>query len=156
MERKDKILAVCVLTACVAGLTYLTIRYQDACARYEAYQAKKELARHPVVERPPFGSNHIMTFGNISIYEDWGEWENIPNDGFEGPEDGILIRCVNNVPTDTMGIIGPYNRVVGYGNICKIVSGVDTIAVDITSPLPKSVDMRFIGMLPGCRKYTFS
>lgn len=155
MKRKDKILAACVLTACVAGLIYLTIRYRNACARYEAYQAKKENKQYYVTD-PPFGLNHILTNGNVSVYEDFGGREGLPNDDFDGPEEGMLIRSVDSIAKDTMAIVGPYNRVVGYDNFCTVVSGVDSVRFDITSPLPKSVDVRFLGMLPNCEKYTFT
>lgn len=83
--------------------------------------------------------------------EDWKYGDNMYY-----KEDSYLIRFENDIPKDTMILVGPHSGIYGEGKFCRVVVGVDTISINITQPFSKTFDLRFKDAVSDCHKYRFS
>lgn len=103
-------------------------------------------------------SEPLAESGNIKMYVDfcWDDDEHIYDDDLIAKEQTYLIRYVDDKPRDSILLVGSYRRLIGDGDLCLIVVGVDTIKVNIKRPFGKTLDLRFWNALPGCRRYRMS
>ena len=99
-----------------------------------------------------------MESGNIKVYSEFyvNEDAEVSDDDMTSKEDLFLLKYVDNCPTDTMTIIGPFNSILTESNLVKITSGVDTAYINIAETLKRSLDIRFMGITPKCNRYRFS
>lgn len=92
---------------------------------------------------------------NIKVYEGYGlnekDWKY--GDDVYAKDETYLIRYVDDIPKDSLILVGPYMRLLMGGIRCRIVVGVDTVSVDIKRPFAKTLDLRFRDALPGCKSY---
>ncbi len=111
-----------------------------------------------VVADSVYRGNLIAEYDNVKVYaEFWLEEDGSEyGDDVTAKDDTYLIRYVDEVPSDTMVLKGPYNSLSGEGRLCKISVGTDTVRVDISEPFKKYLAIRYAGVLPGCRFYRLS
>lgn len=109
-------------------------------------------------ERSEYRGNLILEHDNIKVYANYGLSEDDIKygDDITAKDETYLIRYVDDVPRDTMVLKGPYNTLLGNNGLCKITVGTDTVSVNISKPFNKYLDIRFSGVLPGCRFYRYS
>lgn len=102
--------------------------------------------------------NLIVKYNNIKVYADYclSEEDSKYGDDIIAKDETYLIRYVDDIPMDSMVLKGPYNTLLGKNRWCKITVGTDTVKVNITKPFNKYLDLRFIGVIPGCRFYRYS
>lgn len=96
--------------------------------------------------------------GNVKVYVDfcWDDDGHIYYDDVIAKEQTCLFRYVDDKPKDSMILVGPYMRLLGSGNQCCIVVGVDTVSINIKRPFSKTLDLRFRDALSGCKFYRLS
>lgn len=113
----------------------------------ESEQGENQYHRLPLAE-----------YSNINVYDDYClEYKDRKyGDDVGAKDETYLIRYVDNEPTDSMILVGPYMRLIGDGALCRIVVGVDTVNVNIKRPFGKVLDLRFRDVLPGCKFYRLS
>lgn len=109
-------------------------------------------------EKSEYRGNLIVEYDDIKVYADYGlsEEGSKYGDDITAKDETYLIRYVNDIPRDTMILKGPYNSLLGKSCFCKITVGTDTVNVNISKPLNKYLDLRFVGVLPECRFYRYS
>ncbi len=114
--------------------------------------------KHTEEIMPEHRGNLIVEHGNIKVYAYFCLLEDDVKygDDITAKDETYLIRYVNDIPRDSMVLKGPYNTLLGNNNVCKITVGTDTVNVNITKPFNKYLDIRFTGVLPGCRFYRYS
>lgn len=119
----------------------------------------KSEVKHPMKEeRSEYRGNLIVEYDNLKVYADYGlsEEDSKYGDDITAKDETYLIRFVNDIPRDTMILKGPYNSLLGKSRLCKITVGTDTVSVNISKPFNKYLDLRFAGVLPGCRFFRYS
>lgn len=92
-------------------------------------------------------SNYLAEYNEyaliLSVLDD-----NEPNDEDMYNKDRFkLVRYVKGISTDSCYLVGPWNRLIPDSGLLKItVAAIDTITLDFTKRLPKSIDTRFYGI----------
>lgn len=109
-------------------------------------------------ERTEYRGNLILEHDNIKVYVDFCLLDEGSKygDDITAKDVAYLIRYVDDIPRDSMVLKGPYNTLLGKNNLCKITVGTDTVNVNILKPFNRILDLRFRGVLPGCRFYRYS
>lgn len=99
-----------------------------------------------------------IEYDNIKMYADFclSEEDSKYGDDITAKDETYIVRYVDDIPRDSMVLKGPYNTLSGKNNVCKITVGTDTVNVNISKPFNKFLDLRFTGVLPGCRFYRYS
>lgn len=103
-----------------------------------------------------YRGDSILTCEDIILYANYGIIDNSLGDDVATKDETFIVRYVNDEPQDSAVLIGPYNRLIGNGKICKIVVGVDTLNIDIRKSLSGRLDLRYLGILPNCKFYRLS
>lgn len=98
----------------------------------------------------------IAKYNNIVVYWDPECSSRHLTDDMDNKEGVLLKRYVNDILYDSSIIVGPYNDVIGRNYHCLVLSGVDTVKIDIRKPLPRIINTRRLGELPGCKNYRIS
>ena len=131
---------------------------QDATATMPSLEDTIKSEVKPVEERPEYRGNLIVEYGDIKVFANYGLSDDDCEygDDITSKEETYLIRYINDIPTDTMVLKGPYNSLFGKKRLCKITVGTDTVMINVTKPFYKYLDLRFIGVLFGCRFYRYS
>lgn len=103
-------------------------------------------------------SKPLAESGNVKVYVDffWDDEGHIYDDDVIAKEQTCLLRYVDDKPKDSIIFVGPYMRLMGDGDRCRIVVGVDTVNVNIKRPFRKTLDLRFRDALPGCKFHRLS
>lgn len=156
------------LCICVCWAIPLSL-LSGACSRHHGN--RKELSDTPILIEAETDNNTLsggsgtsetitpLAFephGEYALYWDLGVAEDCPDEDILNKEVSMLKRYVKGAVTDSAYIIGSYNRLIQAGRFCKISAGVDTVRIDCTKRLLKIIDTRFLGILPGCSKTSFS
>lgn len=100
----------------------------------------------------------IAQYGNIELFANYGlpDKDRKYGDDVGSKDETRLDRYVDGAIKDSAILVGEYMKLVSEGKLCKIVVGVDTVSVDITKPLKRTINLRYADALPGCRKYRLS
>lgn len=106
-------------------------------------------------KKPVYRGNKIIESDSIKIYVDYG-LSKIEDDDVYAAENTALIRYVNDIPTDTISIVGPYTTILEKDGRCCVTIGVDTLEVNIHNDWPKTLNVRFRDILPGYTTYRLS
>lgn len=109
-------------------------------------------------EKSEYRGHLICEHDNIKIYAEFCllDEDNIYGDDITAKDEIYLIRYVDDQPCDSMVLKGPWNTLSGKKGLCRITVGTDTVNVSISTPFNKVLDLRFTGVLPGCRFYRLS
>lgn len=100
--------------------------------------------------------NLISEYGDIRIRWDTGCGYREEADDMDHKEYLWIKRFVGDAVADSALIVGPYRNIIGRGRRLLVVSGVDTLRLDIRRQLPRVVDVRHMDERPGCRRYRLS
>lgn len=142
------------------GSTDCNVDTQDTTITRPLLEDTKKSDMNQIVaeERSEYRGNLIVEYDNIKVYADYGlsEEDYKYGDDITAKDETYLIRYVDEIPKDTMVLKGPYNSLLGKSRLCQITVGIDTVNVDISKPFKKFIDLRFIGVIPGCHFYRFS
>lgn len=98
----------------------------------------------------------IVKYKNIEVHWDTESNARHLTDDMDHKEGVLLMRYVDNILSDSSIIVGPYITAIGDNYECKVISGVDTVNLDIRKPLPQIINTRRLGELPGCKNYRIS
>lgn len=116
-------------------------------ASLDSVSENDEYQRLPLAE-----SGIVKVYVNYGIQNDYA----IFDDDIIGKDGTSITRYVNDKPKESMILVGPYMNILGQGNMCRIVVGVDTVNVNIERPFKKKMDLRFRDSLDGCKFYRLS
>lgn len=102
-------------------------------------------------------SNYLAEYNEYALMLSVSDDNEPNNEDMYNKDRFKLVRYVKGISTDSCYLVGPWNRLIPEGgSLMIIVAGVDTIALDFTKRLPKSIDTRFYGILAGCKTTCFS
>ena len=89
-----------------------------------------------------------VTFKNITLRGFW-------KDRGDESDTSMLIRYINNIRVDSAAIVGSCDGIRSDNQFCRLMWGIDSRTIDITKKLNKTIDMRFLGVVPGCKFYSY-
>lgn len=98
----------------------------------------------------------IVKYKNIEVHWDTDCSSRHLTDDMDHKEGVLLMRYVDGVLSDSSIIVGPYIGAMGNKSKCLVLSGVDTVKIDVRRPLPHIINTRRLGELPGCKNYRMS
>lgn len=89
-----------------------------------------------------------VTFKNITLRCDW-------MDRGDECNTSMLIRYIDNIKVDSAAIIGTSDGLRSDNQFCRLMWCIDSRTIDFTENLNKTIDMRFLGVVPGCKFYSY-